>query len=95
MYESAGPLWFELGSERFIATKWFSDSLLSYLGCPTVSTALRPVTGSAQSEEFNKTYTDARGQKRGFQLREQMANQALGLASLGHASILRICVVLG
>ncbi len=38
-YESAGPLWFELGSERLVATKWFCDSLLSYLCRPSVSTA--------------------------------------------------------
>jgi hypothetical protein len=39
-YVGAGPLWFELGSERLIATKWFCDSLLSYLAMCIVSTAM-------------------------------------------------------
>jgi len=41
-YESAGPLSFELGSERLTATKWFCDSLLSYPTKLIVSTAARP-----------------------------------------------------
>lgn len=39
-YVSVGPLAFELGSERLIATKWFYDSLLRYPAHRNVSTAV-------------------------------------------------------
>jgi hypothetical protein len=39
-YVSVGPLAFELGSDRLIATKWFCDSLLTYPSSGIVSTLL-------------------------------------------------------